>query len=148
MSVAKTTVMSVLVCLSCVGVGCATNARSNQIEAATLAKATQSWDGTPLPSYPRGASEITVMRMQIPPGAQRPVPKEPVMSAGVLTRGQLTVRTEEGQTLYLKAGDSIVEVVDKWHYGVNEGTEPAEIIVFYAGTVNTPITVTKTSSGE
>jgi hypothetical protein len=27
------------------------------------------------------------------------------------------------------------------HYGINQGRVPAEIIVFYAGTVDTPITV-------
>ena len=35
--------------------------------------------------------------------------------------------------LYLKAGDSIVETVNKWPYGKNENSEPAEIIVFFAG---------------
>jgi quercetin dioxygenase-like cupin family protein len=143
-----------LACYLCFfgAIGCSSIVKSQRtadaINATTLAKATQSWDGTPLPPYPRGPAEITVMRIKIPPGATLPVHKHPVMSAGMLTRGQLTVKTEEGRTLNLKAGDSIVEVVDKWHYGVNQGTEPAEIIVFYAGAVNTPITVAKSSSAE
>jgi hypothetical protein len=41
----------------------------------------------------------------------------------------------------LKAGDPNVEVVNTPHYGVNQGKVPAEILVFYAGTTNTPITV-------
>ena len=57
--------------------------------------------------------------------------------------GELTVVTENKKTLHLKAGDSIVEVVNKWHYGKNEGNEPAEIIVFYAGVPDTPIIVKK-----
>jgi quercetin dioxygenase-like cupin family protein len=60
-----------------------------------------------------------------------------------LLKGELTVVTENNETLHLKAGDPIVEVVNKWHYGKNEGNEPAEIIVFYAGTRDTPITVKK-----
>jgi hypothetical protein len=32
-------------------------------------------------------------------------------------------------------------VVNTWHYGINEGDLPAEIIVFYAGVVDSPITV-------
>jgi hypothetical protein len=48
--------------------------------------------------------------------------------------------------LHLKAGDPIVEVVDTWHYGKNEGKTPAEIIVFYAGTPDTPITVKESVS--
>jgi quercetin dioxygenase-like cupin family protein len=55
--------------------------------------------------------------------------------------GKLTVVTEAGQTLHLEAGDAIVEVVDQWHYGHNEGTEPAELIVFYAGVREQPLTV-------
>ena len=51
--------------------------------------------------------------------------------------------TEEGKILHLKAGEAIVEVVDTWHYGKNEGSVPAEIIVFYSGAVGTPITVTE-----
>ena len=70
--------------------------------------------------------------------------KHLVINAGVLLTGKLTVVAEDGHTLHLKAGDSIVELVNKWHYGRNEGDEPAEIIVFYAGTPGTPITVKKT----
>jgi len=58
-----------------------------------------------------------------------------------LLKGELTVVTKEKETLHLRAGDSIVEVVDKWHYEKNEGKEPAEIIVFYAGVQGSPITI-------
>ena len=58
-------------------------------------------------------------------------------------KGELTVVTEKQETLHLKAGDSLVEVVNKWHYGSNQGLEPAEIIVFYAGIEGQAITVKK-----
>lgn len=61
----------------------------------------------------------------------------------VLLKGTLTVVTKDKETLRLKAGDSIVEVVNKWHYGINEGNESAEIIVFYAGVQGSPITINK-----
>ncbi len=41
----------------------------------------------------------------------------------------------------LKAGDAIAEVVDQWHFGANTGDEPTEILVFYAGVKDKPITV-------
>jgi len=41
--------------------------------------------------------------------------------------------------LHVKAGEPIVEVVNTLHYGINEGTVPAEIVVFYAGAAGTPI---------
>lgn len=106
-----------------------------------LAKATQSWDGNPLAAYPQDQPEITILRISIPPGTRLDTHSHPVINAGVLTSGQLTVVTTDGKTLHLKAGDAIVEVVNTLHYGVNEGDVPAEIIVFYAGAVGTPITI-------
>ncbi|HAR96414.1 MAG TPA: cupin domain-containing protein [Deltaproteobacteria bacterium] len=106
-----------------------------------LVKTTQSWDGKALPAYRQGQPEVTVLRITIPAGARLEAHHHPVINAGVLTRGQLTVVTTEGKTLYLKAGDPIVEVVNTGHYGINHGSVPAEIIVFYAGISGSPITV-------
>jgi quercetin dioxygenase-like cupin family protein len=106
-----------------------------------LAKSSLSWDGNHLPDYLKGTPEVTILRIKIPPGANLPLHKHPVINAGVLLSGVLTVFTEDGKTLHLKAGDSIVEVVNTWHYGKNEGGETAEILVFYAGVVGMPITI-------
>lgn len=107
-----------------------------------LAQTTVSWDGAALPPYPPGIPEITVLAIEIPAGAVLPLHKHPVINAGVLLQGELTVVTESGQRLHLKAGEAIVEVVETWHYGTNESDETAEIIVFYAGTPGKRITVT------
>jgi len=106
-----------------------------------LVKSTQSWDGETLPKYPSGQPRITILRIRIPAGAELDTHKHPVINAGVLLSGQLTVITKTGKTLHLKAGDPIVEVVNTVHYGVNQGDVPAEIMVFYAGTVDMPISV-------
>jgi quercetin dioxygenase-like cupin family protein len=106
-----------------------------------LVKTTQSWDGKALPAYPQGQPEITILRITIPPGTRLDTHSHPVINAGVLMSGQLTVVTTDGKTLNLKAGDPIVEVVNTLHYGINEGKVPAEIIVYYAGTIDTPITI-------
>ena len=106
-----------------------------------LVKTTQSWDGKVLPSYPQGQPEVTILRITIPPGTRLDTHTHPVINAGVLVSGQLTVVTAEGKTLYLKSGDPIVEVVNTLHYGINQGDVPAEIIVFYVGTLGRPITV-------
>ncbi|MFP4111159.1 MAG: cupin domain-containing protein [Desulfonatronovibrio sp.] len=106
-----------------------------------LAKTSRSWDGESLPQYLEGQPEVTVLRITIPPGATLNTHKHPVINAGVLLKGELTVYTEEDEVLNLQAGQAIVEVVDKWHYGRNQADDPAEIIVFYAGVVDTPVTV-------
>jgi quercetin dioxygenase-like cupin family protein len=57
-----------------------------------------------------------------------------------MLKGKLTVVDKDGNILKLKAADVIVELVNKVHYGINESNKPAEIVVFYAGTVDLPIT--------
>ncbi|HSB30820.1 MAG TPA: cupin domain-containing protein [Candidatus Sulfobium mesophilum] len=115
----------------------------NTIQTDILAKSGLSWDGSRLPDYPKGSPELTILRIKIPPGALLPLHKHTVINAGVLLSGELTVVTEDNRILKLKAGESIVEVVNKWHYGKNEGNTMAEIIVFYAGTFDAPVTVKK-----
>lgn len=110
-----------------------------KIEAEVLTRTTQSWDGSELPTYPRAQPEIAIMRYRIPAGAALPMHKHPVINAGVLLSGQLTVVSEAGETLHMKAGDTIVELVNKWHYGRNDGDTTAEIVVFYAGIGGLPV---------
>lgn len=109
----------------------------------TLAKSTQSWDGATLPHYPSGQPEVTILRIKVPVGVKLPMHTHPVINAGVVIAGELTVTTDQGEVLVLNAGEAIIEVVDKWHYGKNTGDEPVDIIVFYAGAVDLPITVLK-----
>ena len=111
------------------------------IAADVLIKTSQSWDGSILKSYPEGQPEVTILRIKVLPGVQLPMHQHPYLNAGVLLRGELTVTTVDKKTIVVKAGDAIVEVLDKWHYGKNTGQEIAEIIVFYAGTAGEPITV-------
>lgn len=112
-----------------------------KIQVSELAKTTKSWNGVDLPHYSQASPEITILRIKIPAGVKLPMHEHPVINAGVLLSGELTVKTVNKKILHLKAGDPIVEVVDTWHYGINEGEETAEIIVFYAGTVGKKITI-------
>ena len=108
-----------------------------------LVKTTQSWDANLLPAYPAGQPEVTILRLTIPPGTRLENHFHPVINAGVVISGELTVIAEDGKVLYLKPGDPIVELVNTCHYGINQGTDPVDLIVFYAGTANQPITVPK-----
>jgi quercetin dioxygenase-like cupin family protein len=129
------------ICLAVLFAGHVWAADAAGVQVDTLVIAGSSWDGNKLPQYATGIPEITILRIKIPPGVQLPLHEHPVINAGVLLSGELTVVTEKNETLHLKAGEALVEVVDKWHYGKNEGSEPAEIIVFYAGYADQPITV-------
>lgn len=146
--ISKRKVLLAVNCAAIIGLlaGCATTGPGNmpaEDHAAVnqLVKTTQSWDGATLPHYPQGQPEITILDITIPPGVRLATHSHPVINAGVMLSGQLTVVTTNGQTLHLEAGDPIVEVVNTLHYGVNEGSVPARLIVFYAGIVDMPITL-------
>lgn len=127
--------------------GCSLLPRDQLADAVTgtqvekLATTSRSWNGDLLPAYPSGQPEVSILRITIPAGARLPVHIHPVINAGVLISGQLTVITEAGETLQLKAGDAIVETVNTLHHGVNQGQVPAQIIVVYAGVLDAPITL-------
>lgn len=131
----------ILFCFSqiCI-IGCKSN-KISDIEVTTLVKTTESWNGKQLPKYPDGNPEITILKIIIPPKTKLPLHKHPDINAGIVLKGELTVISEANDTLYLKAGEPIVELVNTWHFGRNDGTEPVEIIVFYAGIQGTPITI-------
>ncbi len=128
---------------SCARVPINHEAKEASIVVKDLVKTTKSWDEEFLLEYPRGRPEVTIRRISIPAGVRLDTHSHPVVSAGMMLSGQLTVVNADGKRLHLKAGDPIVEVVNTEHYGVNEGKVPAEIVVFYAGVVDTPITVVK-----
>ncbi|MFL0685448.1 MAG: cupin domain-containing protein [Algoriphagus aquaeductus] len=107
----------------------------------TLIESHLSWNGDSLPSYPEGKPKISIVKVTIPPHSELPKHYHPVINAGFMLKGELTVIDEKGNTLHLKAGDPIIEVVDVVHYGKNEGDEPVEIVVFYAGTEGKEIVV-------
>lgn len=116
---------------------------ASPITAVEVIRSARSWDGHLLPAYPDGQPEVVIRRITIQPGARLETHRHPVINAGVVIAGELTVVAASGQTLYLKPGDPIVELVDSPHYGINEGSVPVDIIVFYAGVTGSTLSVTE-----
>ncbi len=106
----------------------------------TLIESQIFWNGDSLPDYPTSKPEISILKITIPAHSDLPLHNHPVINAGVLLKGELLVIDEDGKELFLKAGDPIIEVVNKNHLGRNSGDEDAEIIVFYAGSPGMEIT--------
>ena len=115
--------------------------KSEGIVVEQLTKSSAMWNGDPLPAYPEGAAEITVLRLTIPAKSRLPWHKHPVINCGYLLEGELHVKTDKGEELRMKAGDVIPELVDQWHFGENPGNVPAVILVFYAGAKGQPLTI-------
>ena len=122
---------------------CEKKESSTEIQVEKLAESSQSWNGDTLPNYPEGQAKITILKVSIPAKTKLEMHKHLVINAGFLLKGELTVVDEFGNRLELKAGDSLIELVNTYHYGINEGTEMVELVVFYAGDIATPITQIK-----
>ena len=87
--------------------------------------------------------QVTMLRITIPAGEKLAMHKHPILNIGYLTKGELTVRSENGDELVLHPGDPIVELVDIWHYGESTGAEDAEIVVTYVGDKEDPLSIAK-----
>ena len=96
-------ILSVLVLIQ---FSCATKEEANHasISVEELVRTSKSWDGKLLVPYPQGQPEITILKISIPAGARLETHSHPVINAGVLMSGQLTVKTTDGKVLRLKAG--------------------------------------------
>lgn len=112
-----------------------------KVEVKELVKSTKSWNGRLLPAYPAGQPEVTILKITVPPKTKLAMHRHPYINAGILLKGELTVMTDDHLKLKIKAGDSIVEIVNQLHFGENETDQPAEIVVFYAGVKDKPVTI-------
>lgn len=125
--------------------GCATATHDHgggaQVE--VLVESSKSWDGATLPSYPDEAPYVSILKITIPPHSQLAWHKHPCINAGYLLSGEILVTSEIGQTRILKAGEGLVEMVNTWHYGRNNGDVPAVIVVVYSGVEGQPLAIIK-----
>lgn len=111
----------------------------NGIKKHELARDTRSWEGSKLPSYPQEQPQIVVMKIIIAPGQRLPLHYHPVINAGYVEKGSLTVIDIVGNERVFHAGEAIIEMVDKRHYGENRGESDVELIMFYASTPGLPL---------
>ncbi len=113
------------------------------VKVEVLVKSDKMWDGTSLPDFSEKETEVTVLRITIPPHTTLPLHKHPMINAGYMVSGELTVESEDGKVLNLKQGDVLIELVDKWHFGSNNTDQPVVIVVFYVGTKGQPLSIKK-----
>ncbi len=101
------------------------------------------WSGTQLPPYLSSAPEVALMRYTIPPNAVLPIHMHPAINAAYVMSGEVTVVKVDGGEKTFRKGEAIVETVNTWHFGANKGSEPTELIVFYATTKGQPLAIKK-----
>ncbi|HKJ63993.1 MAG TPA: cupin domain-containing protein, partial [Desulfopila sp.] len=81
------------------------------------------------------------LRITVEPHTRLPVHFHPVVNVAYMLEGELTVVADDGQKKVIGEGQSLVELVGQYHYGINETDRPARLVVVYFGEKNEPITV-------
>ncbi len=106
-----------------------------------LLQAQQSWNGLRYPHYPASQPEITMIRLTIAPHTALPWHTHPVINAGYVLSGTLTLHDRaSGATRVFHQGEAFAESVDAEHRG-ESGDEPTVLLLTYAGTPGTPTSV-------
>jgi quercetin dioxygenase-like cupin family protein len=77
----------------------------------------------------------------VPPKTTLAWHEHPMPNAAYMLSGELTVeKKSDGKTRHLKAGDTLPEMVDIIHRGYT-GEQEAQLIVFYAGNIEQPLSI-------
>ena len=111
---------------------------SGAVVATTLLKTTTSWSGQKL-AWPQGEAEATVLKVEIAPGGETGWHLHPGPSIGIVTKGTLEVTLKDGRVKRLEEGEALAEVVSTLHNGRNVGEGTLQLVVFYPGSVGTPL---------
>lgn len=113
---------------------------SDAVKVTPLLKTQETWDGKPI-VYPTGTAEITGLLIEVAPGGETGWHLHTVPSFGMVLEGELEVELKSGETLLLKAGESVAETVNVLHNGRNKGSVPVRLMVFYAGATDSRLTI-------
>ncbi|HOG13492.1 MAG: cupin domain-containing protein [Smithellaceae bacterium] len=95
-------------------------------------------NGEPIDYLDTDRPQVTVMTVDIAPGAGTGWHSHPMPVYAYVMAGQLTVEIERGKTAEFREGDAIIEVVNLRHNGTNHGKVPVKLLVFYLGAKDVP----------
>jgi len=118
-------------------------AEESPVAVQTLSAESTSWDKSSF-TYPVGNPKISIQKITVTPPHGK---KEFALSnhchlmplAAYVTKGSVKVVKKDGESKTFNTGDAFIEVSKLWHKGVF--TEPSELIVFYAGNDQLPLSV-------
>jgi len=96
--------------------------------------------GRPLTYASTKKPEVTMLFVEIPPGAQTGWHMHPVQGYAYIISGHLAVESRYGIHIF-QAGQGVVEPMGILHNGKNIGKEPVKLIVIFTGERNEPVAV-------
>jgi quercetin dioxygenase-like cupin family protein len=116
-------------------------ARSIKVD--LLLKTTKDEAGRPV-KYPtngtaNGTAELAAYLVEIPPGETTGWHTHQNPSLAYILEGVIDVEYEDGSRRQYRAGETLAEVVEFKHNGINKGKEPVRILLFVAGAQGTPV---------
>ena len=119
---------------------------TNSVSAAqkeVLLQTTSTWDNVKYKKLKFKKPEVTVLKIDIGIGESLPMHKHDLVNIAYVKKGTLTVITDKKEQITVHEGECLPEIIGKYHYGKNSGDEPVELIVFYIGKKETPLSVNK-----
>ena len=108
------------------------------VQARVVLKTKNTSNGQPIAYLKMDNPEVTVMTVELPPGAETGWHTHPVPVYAYVLSGSLTIELEDKKISLFQEGDAIIEVVNTRHCGKNTGDVPVKLIVFYTGAENLP----------
>ena len=108
------------------------------VQAKIILKTKTTGNGAPVAYLKTDQPEITALIVDIAPGAQTGWHKHSVPVYAYVVSGFLTVNIEGNISRQFNPGDVIIEVMNARHNGVNQGSFPVKLVVFYTGDTNIP----------
>ena len=112
-------------------------------EKEVLLQTTSTWDNTTYKKLKIKKPEVTVLNITIGVGESLAIHKHDLVNVAYVKKGILAVITDDNKEITLHEGETLPEVIGKYHYGKNIGNTPVELIVFYLGEKGTPLSVDK-----
>ncbi len=112
-------------------------------EKKVLLKTDSTWDNVEYKKLKIKKPEVTVLKIIINVSEELPMHKHDLVNIAYVEKGTLTVITDDNKEITLHKGESLPELIGKYHYGKNTGNEPVELVVFYIGEKGTPLSVNK-----
>ena len=112
---------------------------TRSIKVDLLLKTTKDEAGRPVRYPTNGPAELAAYLVEIPPGETTGWHIHQNPSLAYILQGVIDVDYEDGRHHQYKAGDTLAEVVEFKHSGINKGKEPVRILLFVAGEQGTPV---------
>jgi len=110
-----------------------------EIKSETLLHSSSAWNGVSYEAYSKGAVELSVLRITIPPHSKLKWHTHPMPNVAYILTGEITVEQQGvNKKRQFVAGEVVPETVNTLHRGI-PGEQAVVLIAFYAGVKGMPL---------